>query len=410
MAPTRHSALFVTPFVPGRSTGACAVTLAFIGALRRRGWWVHGVLSGRPESIRDEPARSACDETTVVPRIGGGRTPVGSGLRCALRYGYWPRYHDPLRAVVLDLLGSARYDLLVLDGIGVAEVGRFAREAGHRLPIAFREHNVEGALVARGLPLLPGWRRIEMLSRLRRYRAIESNLGRYCDLVLAISAVDAAQLRASCPGFPVEPLPPPIDVEHYRPSAAPPRGKELVFIGGFGWPPNVEAMRWFVEEVWPAVRGRHPDARLNVVGDHPPPWLRSAPNVTALGFVPDEREVVARARAVVVPVRYGSGVRIKILHSLAMGKAVVSTRIGAEGIAVEHGHSALIGDTPEEFARAVCTTLEDDACVERLGRNGLKVCLEGFGPARLDDQLDGVLRRLLGDPARPTTETAAANG
>jgi polysaccharide biosynthesis protein PslH len=402
MAPIEHRALFVTPNVPGRGTGGCAVTLSFLQALRRTGWRVHGVLCPGPEAVVDELARSACDETTVVRKIGRARTPLGAGLWCALRHGYWPRYHDPLRAEVLALLDSARYDLLVLDGMGVAEVGRFARRAGLRLPIAFREHNVEAALVARSLALLPNWRlRSEASARLRRYRAIESNLARYCDLVLAVSAVDAAQLRASCPGFPVEPFPPPIDVEHYRPSAVPPRGKELVFVGGFAWPPNVDAMRWFVEEVWPAVRERHPDARLDVVGDDPPPWLRSAPNVTALGFLPDEREVVARARAVVVPVRYGSGVRVKILHSLAMGKAVVSTRIGAEGIAVRDGHSALLGDTPEEFARAVCTALEDDGCVERLGRNGRAVCLESFGAARLDADLDRVLRRLLADRSWP---------
>lgn len=405
----RRSVLFVTPYIPWRGTGACAVTLAFLQALRRNGWQVHVVLSVSPELTVDEQARSACDEITVVPRTRRARTPLGPGLRCALRYGYWPRYHDALRAAVLDRLGAARYDLLVVDGMGVAEVGRFVREAGHRVPIAFREHNVEGALVARSLALLPGLGlRIEALSRLRRYRAIEANLARYCDLVLAISAVDAAQLRRSCPGFPVEPFPPPVDVEHYRPSAASSRGKELVFVGGFAWPPNLDAMRWFVGEVWPAVLARHPDARLVVVGDDPPPWLRDARNVAALGFVPDEREVVARARAVVVPVRYGSGVRVKILHALAMGKAVVSTRLGAEGIAVRDGHSALLGDTPEEFARAVCTALEDDACVERLGRNGLAVCLEGFGPARLDGQLDGVLRRLLAAPARPSAARATA--
>ncbi len=396
--------LYVTQIIPGRHNGGATATLALLHALRRKSWRVHLLLSaGADPEIGDE-ARRACDELTVLRRIRRTRTPWRLGVPCLLRHGYWPRFHVELAERAVDLVRAGGHDLLVLDHLNVIEVGRLVRRAGIPIPIVLREHNVEAELEASRLARVGDARvRLEGAARLRRLRTIEGNLARYCDLVLAISEVDAAKLRAGSPGVRVEAFGSPVDLERYRPAHGPATGKELVFVGGLNWPPNADAIRWFVDEVWPAVRQRHPDAVLDVAGDCPPEWLRQAPQVRALGFVPDEREVMARARAVIVPIRYGSGVRIKLLHALAMGKAVVSTRIGAEGVPVVHGRSALLADAPAEFAEAVCRALEDDACVERLGQNGLAVCRESFGPGPLSDRLDELLGPLVdrGGLARP---------
>lgn len=345
--------------------------------------------------------RALCREVVHVPRRrrSGGGAPR---LFCLARHGYWPRHREELWEAVRDRLRSGAYDLLLLDHLLTAECGRLAKEDGFELPVVLRQHNVEADLQRRALRYVRGpGELLQALVRLRRWTAIESHLGRYCDLALAISNVDAARLAGASPGFPIAAAPVPADTAHYHPAPPLGAGKELVFVGGCHWPPNLDAVRWFVREVFPAVRARHPDAHLTVVGERPPAWLRRAPQVTATGFVPDERPLVAAARVVVAPIRFGSGVRIKILNALAMGKAVVSTRLGAEGIPVEHGHSALLADGAGPFADAVSSLLADDAAVARLGRNGLQACLAGFEPGAVARRLDALLRACVdGDAAQ----------
>ncbi len=387
------SALVVEPFPAGRAGGGAVASLALLQALRRSGWSVDLVLNfGGPDLVIDPEVRALCREVVHVPRV-RRRSPGAARLACLARHGYWPRHREELWEAVRDRLRSGAYDVLLLDHLLTVECGRLAKEEGFDLPVVLREHNVEADLQRRALRYVRGPGALaQCLVRLRRWTTIESHLARYCDLALAISEVDAALLAAASPGFPVASLPVPVDTAHYRPGPPLGAGKELVFVGGCHWPPNLDAVRWFVREVFPAVRARHPDAHLTVVGKEPPAWLGREPQVTAAGFVADERPLLARARVFVAPIRFGSGVRMKLLSALAMGKAIVSTRIGAEGIPLEHGHSVLFADDAGAFADAVSTLLTDDAAVARLARNGLQTCLDAFEPGAVARRLDGLLR------------------
>jgi glycosyltransferase involved in cell wall biosynthesis len=392
--------LFVSQLVPERTSGGGFATLGMLHALRCGGWHVHLLLNCQEEELpRVNAARAHCDELTWVRRPRMRFTPRVPGISCLLRFGYWPRWQREVWGELHALLRARPFDAIFLDWLGVAEYGRLCKEHGFRQPIVLREHNVEHELQAQLAPLRSHpIRRLETMLRTHRYRAIEANLARYCDVALPITDVDAAKLAALNPGFPVETMPHPLDTDHFRPSGPGSTGKEMVFVGGMRWAPNHDAVRWFVEEILPAVLARHPDAHLTVVGADPPAWLaRHAPHVTAVGFVPDEREFVAKARVFVAPIRHGSGVRIKILNALAMAKAVVSTRIGAEGIRVEHRRSIFLADRPEEFADAVGTLLDDERRAVTLGENALRVCLEQHAPARVADRLSAAI---LGEAAR----------
>jgi glycosyltransferase involved in cell wall biosynthesis len=390
------SVLFVTSNTPGRFAGGALATLETIRALREKDWDVDLVMnSGGPE-LNLGPEVAALCRKIVLQLPGGMETPKSASLLCLLRYGYTPRYHRQLWNVVEPLLRSGDYDLLLLDHLNSAECGRFAKRAGIDIPIVLREHNVESDLHLRAFPYLRSTKlRLEALPRIRRYRAIEGNLRRYCDLAIPVSNVDAARLASMNPGFPVEPVSPAVDMDHFRPCFDRRTRKELVFIGGLGWRPNEDAVRWFVRDVLDEVLVRHPDAHLTVIGDEPPEWLAAHRQVTAAGFVEDERELMAQARVVIVPIRFGSGVRIKILNALAMGKPVVSTRLGAEGIPVQDGRSILLADEAATFADAVCSLLEDERQAARIGMGGLQVCLKHYGARNLADRLDRLLRRVI---------------
>lgn len=392
------SILYVTENVPGPTSGGAVATMGVLRALGRAGFDVHLVLNIRPSEFRLlDPARALCPEVTIVPRPRVRITPVLDWLGTVVRRGYVPRWQASVWATVERILAAQRPDLVVLDHIRAAEYGRLLKERGPRVPIALREQNVEHELNARVAPEMDAaHERLETRLRAHRYHAIETHLARYCDLVLPISQVDGAKLAALNPGLPLEVIPSPVDTEHYRPAATPPSGKEIVFVGGMGYGPNRDAVTWFVKEVLPAVIARHPDARFTAVGEKPPAWFSEhAPHVQGVGFVPDERIYVERGRVFVAPIRYGSGVRTKILIALAMRRPVVATSAGAEGLLLEDGRSIVLADDAGAFAGAVNALLEDDAWAARLADEGLRACLDSYSPERVGERLRQAFRRVV---------------
>jgi glycosyltransferase involved in cell wall biosynthesis len=389
--------LYVTENFPAATSGASVATLGTLRTLERGGWDVHLVLNVRRGDVASlDAVREVVTTLTPVPRPRMRVTPVGDWVRSLGRFGYVPRWQPEMWHAVEAALRAGGVGLVFLDHIRAAEYGRLVKERGHRVPVALREHNVEHELNARIAPeMARRWERFETRLRAHRYHAIESNLSRYCDLALPISHVDAEKLAALNPGLPCVALPSPVDTDHYRPAAGPPSGKEIVFVGGMGYGPNRDAVTWFVREVLPAVIARHPDVRFTAVGEKPPEWFSDhRPHVQGVGFVPDERVYVARGRVFIAPIRYGSGVRTKILNALAMGRPVVATRAGAEGLLLEDRRSIVLADEAHAFADAVSRILEDDAWATALAEGGRRECLATYAPERVADRLRDAFARV----------------
>jgi glycosyltransferase involved in cell wall biosynthesis len=147
------------------------------------------------------------------------------------------------------------------------------------------------------------------------------------------------------------------------------------------WYPNEDAVLHFVDTILPRIRRDVPDVSLTVVGRNPTPRLRrlgEQAGVRITGTVDDVRPHVANAAVCVVPLRVGGGTRLKIFEALAMGKAVVSTSIGAEGLPVESGEHAMIADDPDDFASAVVRLLQRPDERHRLGSAGRRLVEERF--------------------------------
>ena len=190
----------------------------------------------------------------------------------------------------------------------------------------------------------------------------ETRAFRTTDLVLAIKPEEAAHIATLAPQTAVATLPfavdaPPRDLAGPRPPVA-------LFVGAVN-PPNVDALGWLLAEIWPAVRARNPEARLRVAGrvveSHPGPWPEGA---EAVGFVPDLAREYAGASVVLAPIRFGSGVKIKLVEGLAHGLPAVATSGGAEGIGALPGRILRVADGAEGFADALLRTLADPAPAE----------------------------------------------
>lgn len=168
-----------------------------------------------------------------------------------------------------------------------------------------------------------------------------------------------------------------VDQDYFQPSKAPIVSGNMVFTGSMDWRPNQDGVHYFIEHVFPLIQARIPSATFTVVGRNPPQWLIDAAKATSgvvlTGTVDDVRPFIAKSAAYVVPLRVGGGSRLKILEAWAMEKAVISTTLGAEGLAAEDGSNILLRDTPQAMAEAACQVLQNQEQFISLGKAGRQV-------------------------------------
>lgn len=262
------------------------------------------------------------------------------------------------------------------------------------VPLIMDSHNVEHVLIDRYLAL-------ESNIGKRAYAALEAKrLLRFerlgwerSDLVLACSGHDRQTIAAVCPGAKVHVVPNVIDVASY-PVLPDAEGGALLYTGGMDWYPNRDAVTFFASAILPELRRLVPGAKLVVAGREPPleflRRFREASEIEFIGNVADMRAEIAKACVCVVPLRIGSGTRLKILEAAAMAKPLVSTRIGAEGLDFEPGTEILIADEPKEFAAAVASLLRNPGLRESLGRAARRRVETQYGVPALREALRAV--------------------
>ena len=280
-------------------------------------------------------------------------------------------YSADLVATLRQAWAAQPPDIVQLEFTSMAQYAPLAREAGAfvvctAIDLAFRTQ-ARRARMQRGLAR-KGRRWLGALS-LWQY---ELRALRHCDLVLTLSAEDATALRRWLPRLPIRYVPSGIDLQEWPVCFDPRAEDEVLFVGNYLHPPNVEGALWLAREVWPLVRRLRPGARLTLAGRAPPPEIAAltAADVRVPGMVDDLRPLYARASLVTAPIFWGSGVRIKILEALACGLPLVTTALAAEGIDLRQGESALFAEQPGEFAAAIARLLDDAALRVRLAAAG----------------------------------------
>ena len=215
--------------------------------------------------------------------------------------------------------------------------------------------------------------RVQAWLEWKKMQALERNIARQFDVCVTVSEHDRASLLRLAPEARVVVVPNGVDTDYFRPQPASREGLNVTFIGSMGYDPNSDGVLWFSRAIFPLIRRRVPDVHFWVVGSNPPSEiaaLNDHPNVTVTGFVEDVRPYLANSAVIVVPIRFGSGTRLKILDAWAMGKAIVSTELGAEGLESVHGENILLADEPDQFAKCVLNLLSNARQRSRLGKAG----------------------------------------
>jgi glycosyltransferase involved in cell wall biosynthesis len=253
---------------------------------------------------------------------------------------------------------------------------------GGDVPVVLFEHNVEYLI----------WKRLSALERnpvkkvlfeieWRKLYRKEAELCGRADLTIAVSEEDRARLSAMAPGANTGAIPTGVDTSYFAPAGRPEIPARLVFSGSMDWHPNEDAVIYFGEQILPKIRAQVADATFAIVGRNPTQKLRHAAErlgMIVTGTVEDVRPYLDEASVYVVPLRAGSGTRMKIFEALGMAKPVVSTTVGAEGLALTHEQEFVAADDPQDFADAVVRLLQNDGRRTALGRAGRALVVERY--------------------------------
>lgn len=219
------------------------------------------------------------------------------------------------------------------------------------------------------------------------------------DIVLTVTEEDGRALTAECPEISVRVVP---NIHELVPSEQPASGSDLIFVGGFNHPPNVDGIKYFCRDVLPLVRRHRPDVRVAIVGSNPPAEILAlrGEGVVVTGFVPSTTPYLHASRVSIAPLRFGAGMKGKVGEAMAHGVPVVTTTVGAQGMGLQHGVNALIADDPASFASAVVALLTDHSYSDRIRTNALNHLDGHFTPGRVAGRLDRILEELDTIPAR----------
>ena len=196
-------------------------------------------------------------------------------------------------------------------------------------------------------------------------------------------------------------VPPGVDTEFFKPPAAPPpTAPRLAFLGSMDWLPNIEGVRWFVRNVYPAVKSAAPEARLRIIGRKPGAEIRSLADedssIEVTGTVDDVRPWLADASAMITPLLSGGGTRIKILEAMAFGTPVLSTTVGAEGLPFENGKHLLLADEPETFAAKCVELIRSAALREQIAIAARKEVVERYSWAAASRKFQDLCAQVAG--------------
>ena len=209
----------------------------------------------------------------------------------------------------------------------------------------------------------------------------EVEMCRRMDRVICVTSVDRSYLEGYLPRPRLRVLPTGVDTSYFVPGTGQVEPNSILYVGAFRHDPNVDAMRFFVNQVLPLLLEERRETHLYIVGSSPTPEIRAMddhPAITVTGFVPDLREYYARAQVVVVPVRTGVGIRGKVLEAWACGKAVVGTSLAFQGIRAVHGQNALVAETPEEFTLWIAALMRNPEFTARLAESGRRTVTKHY--------------------------------
>ena len=294
-----------------------------------------------------------------------------------------------------ELLRATDFDIVQLEGINLAPYISTIRSYS-KAKVVMRAHNVEFEIwerVAENTPFLPKkWYLQHLVKKLKNYEIAQ--LANY-DLLLAMTQRDVDYFNKLGPSKQIMVAPIGLDLKNYHkatPAAPPPYS--ISFIGSLDWMPNQDGLKWFLENVWSVAHKKYPHLEFHIAGRNTPQWVfaQAGNGVIVHGEVEDAKAFIAAHPITVVPLFSGSGMRVKILESMAMGRIVLTTTIGIEGISAKHGQEVFIADTASEFIQLIDNCLQQPQQLSRMAKRAQAFIVKNYDNIQIGQR---VLEELL---------------
>lgn len=280
-------------------------------------------------------------------------------------------YSAEFEVRLVQILESEKFDIIQLESLWVTPYLNIIRRHS-KAKIVLRSHNVEFVIWERLASNTKNFFKKSYLqllaSRLKKYELALIN--KY-DAIATITEEDQNLFRDHGCQLPMIHIPFGVDLVNYKIDNSSTSNPSVFHIGSMDWMPNLDGIRWVVENVWPQVKERVPHLKLFLAGRNMPQWLKELriDGIEVIGEVPDAQAFIRSKSIMLVPLFSGGGMRIKIIEGMALGKTIISTEIGAEGIKYENGKEILIANSDKEFADMIVKCALDLSFSEQVGSN-----------------------------------------
>ena len=306
-------------------------------------------------------------------------------------------YSKEFEDKLIQILKENKFDIIQLEGLHISVYLKTIRSYSNAI-IGLRAHNVEHIIwdrlaAAERAPIKKQYLNI-LTKRLKKY---ELDIINRFDTIIAITEEDAQYFKNNGCKMPIHVSPTGLAVSEYKISKQKPERGSLFHLGALDWMPNQQAIQWFLEEIWPKVLSVKSEAKFYIAGRNLPDWIKTIkiPGVVVEGEIPSAADFINSKEIMVVPLLSGSGMRIKIVEGLALGKCIISTSIGAEGIACTQDKNILIADTAEQFAQKIINCLDDESLVHTIGKNARLLAEQDYDNDKITAQLTKFYTKIL---------------
>ena len=383
--------LFLTQILPfPQNSGPKVKTWNVIRYLCQHGHRITLVSFVRPEEMKYISAlQGICQVVHAVPIYRSRIADIGYVVRSYLTNRPFLIERDdlqPMQQIVDKLVKEGEFDFIHADQLTMVQFAiRGASALPHKKPkVIFDAHNAVWTIVERMKENALWILKPVLAMEAKRVKQYEGELLKTVDHVLAVTDIDreclenafrSSKLQEYDRISPITVIPIAVDTQKLQPVNRKVGSKNIVTLGTLYYPPNADGIRWFFNEVFPLVLKLVPDATLTIIGKDPPQDFiemaeRNASTIRVTGYVPELTPYLEQSALMVVPVRAGGGMRVRILEAFAYAMPVVTTTIGLEGIQATLNRDVFVADTSMEFANSIIRLLENDSLQNQLSRNG----------------------------------------
>ncbi len=347
-----------------------------------------------PLHITDKVHMEAVDTDTRIRAA----AMVSNLLFSSLPYNATRFFSESYASKLAEVLSEENFDIIQLEGLYLAHYIPLIRKHS-KAKIALRAHNLEHEIwqrTAKQEKSLP--KKVYFRILARRILQYKKKVLNTYDMLVPITGRDAERFNRIGNTRPMH-----VSPVGYQIAESKPEPEKVLFpsvgcIGTLDWFPNQEGLIWFVDHVWPEIQRKHPDLPFRVAGRNAPAWLEAYLGnkaVTYLGEIEDAEKFIKETAIMVVPLFSGSGMRVKIIEGMALGKTIVTTSIGAEGIPVKHLENIAVEDTAEGFINRIKQLIHDPHLFRSIGSNASCFIHKHFDNLKICDSLSTFYKKNL---------------